>query len=71
MVKTLADCIQNRVWAGQNDAMKTSAKNERGQGAAFTLLERATDQATRIAAALASEEEELQRWAQTLKRNCE
>jgi len=39
MVKTLADCIQNRVWAGQNDAMKTSAKNERGQGAAFTLLE--------------------------------
>ena len=39
--------------------------------AAFTLLERATDQATRIAASLANAEEELKGWAQTLKLNCE
>ncbi len=39
--------------------------------AAFALLERATGQATRIAASLANEEEELKGWAQTLKRNCE
>ncbi len=39
--------------------------------AAFTLLERATGQATKIAASLANEEEELKGWAQTLKRNCE
>jgi cellobiose phosphorylase len=39
--------------------------------AAFGLLERATGQAGKIAAALADEEEELKGWAQTLKRNCE
>ena len=39
--------------------------------AALALLERATGQATKIAASLANEEEELKGWAQTLKRNCE
>ncbi len=39
--------------------------------AAFALLERATGQATLIAASLANEKEELKEWAQTLKRNCE
>jgi cellobiose phosphorylase len=39
--------------------------------AAFALLERATDQAAKIAASLATEEEEIKGWAQTLKRNCE
>jgi cellobiose phosphorylase len=39
--------------------------------AAFTLLEGATGQATKIAASLANAEEELKGWAQTLKRNCE
>jgi cellobiose phosphorylase len=39
--------------------------------AAFALLEWATDQATRTAAALANEEEELKAWALALKRNCE
>ena len=39
--------------------------------AAFTLLERATRQATEIAASMTSREEELKGWAQTLKRNCE
>ena len=36
--------------------------------AAFALLERAAGQATRIAASLANEEEELKGWAQTLQR---
>ena len=37
---------------------------------AFAVLERAADQATAIAAALANEGEELKGWAQTLVRNC-
>jgi cellobiose phosphorylase len=39
--------------------------------AAFALLERATSQATAIAAALANQDVALQAWAQTLQRNCE
>ena len=39
--------------------------------AAFALLESATGQATRIAAALANEADELKGWAQTLQRNCQ
>ena len=38
--------------------------------AALALLERATDRAAGIAAASANEREELQRWGQTLERNC-
>jgi cyclic beta-1,2-glucan synthetase len=38
---------------------------------ALALLEKATGEATSIAAALSNETEELRRWAQTLKRNCE
>ena len=38
---------------------------------AFALLERAANQAAQIAASLANEKEELKRWAETLKRNCE
>ena len=39
--------------------------------AAFTLLEQATGQSTKITASLAAEKEESKEWAQTLKRNCE
>ncbi len=39
--------------------------------AAFTLLERTTGQATKLAASLANEEEALKGWALTLRRNCE
>lgn len=39
--------------------------------AAFTLLERVTDQAIQIAASLASEGEEVKGWANTLERNCQ
>jgi cellobiose phosphorylase len=39
--------------------------------AVFALLERAAEQATKIAAALANEEEAIKGWAQTLRRNCE
>lgn len=39
--------------------------------AALRLLERATEQATGIAASLAGEESELKEWGQTLRRNCE
>jgi cellobiose phosphorylase len=39
--------------------------------AAFALLERATGQATQIAASLANEKEELKEWAQTLQRSCD
>ena len=39
--------------------------------AALRLLERATEQATDIAASLAKEGTELKEWGQTLKRNCE
>ena len=39
--------------------------------AAFRLLERATEQATKIASSLAEEEAELKEWSQTLQRNCE
>jgi cellobiose phosphorylase len=42
-----------------------------GLYAAFALLQKATDQAARIAAAMENGEEELNGWAQTLKRNCE
>jgi cyclic beta-1,2-glucan synthetase len=42
-----------------------------GLRAAFALLEKATSQATRIAAALANKEKEISRWAQILKRDCE
>ncbi|OGV63179.1 MAG: hypothetical protein A2283_09200, partial [Lentisphaerae bacterium RIFOXYA12_FULL_48_11] len=46
-------------------------KSPAGLCAAFTLMERVTDQATKIAAVLANEEDDLKNWAQTLKRNCE
>jgi cellobiose phosphorylase len=39
--------------------------------AAFSLLERATDQAGKIAVSLTNEGEELKEWSLTLKRNCE
>ena len=42
-----------------------------GLRAAFALLENATGQATQIATALANEEKETSRWAETLKRDCE
>jgi cellobiose phosphorylase len=38
---------------------------------AFAFLERATGQATMIAASLANEADEIKGWTQTLKRNCE
>ncbi|MEY2428263.1 MAG: cyclic beta,2-glucan synthetase, partial [Verrucomicrobiota bacterium] len=38
---------------------------------AFALLERATKQAPEIAASVSNEKEEIKRWAETLKRNCE
>ena len=42
-----------------------------GLRAALTLLEKARDEATLIAASLANEADEVTGWAQTLKRNCE
>src|SRR6185436_9142625 len=68
-VRVLRDLAHENAALGTLDAELEKAPSS--LRAAFTLLERATDQATRIAAALANEEEELQRWAQTLKRNCE
>ena len=61
--------------ARENTALaKLDAELERAPSslrAAFTLLQRATGQATMIAASLANETEELKGWAQTLQRNCE
>jgi cellobiose phosphorylase len=60
--------------AGENAALaRLDAELEEAPAdlrAAFAVLERAADQATAIAAALANEEEELKGWAQILKRNC-
>ena len=47
------------------------AKAPTGLRAAFILLQRASDQATLIAAAMESRNEELKRWGQALKRNCQ
>jgi cyclic beta-1,2-glucan synthetase len=68
-VKVLRDLVRENAALATLDAeLEQAPSNLR---AAFTLLERATGQATKIAASLANEEEELKGWAQTLQRNCE
>ncbi|MEO8341959.1 MAG: glucoamylase family protein, partial [Nitrospirota bacterium] len=68
-VRILRDCD------GENSALKQlDAELEAAPSTlrdAFSLLERATDQATRIAASVANSEEDLKRWARALQRNCE
>jgi cellobiose phosphorylase len=68
-VRVLRDLVHENAALAKLDAELEQAPSS--LRAAFTLLERVTDQATTIAAALANEEEELKGWAQTLKRNCE
>ncbi len=68
-VKALGDL------AGHNPPLETLdailQKPPSGLRAAFGLLEAASAQAAKIAAALAGEKEEIKDWAQTLQRNCE
>ena len=68
-VRILRDFVRDNAALATLDAELAQAPSS--LRAAFALLERATDQATMIAAALENEEDELQGWAQTLKRNCE
>ena len=73
----LRDTVSDSQGSGPRQCRAGQAR--RGTGASarpvcarrYALLERATDQATAIAAALANEEDELKGWAQTLQRNCE
>jgi cellobiose phosphorylase len=68
-VRVLRDLAREKAALAKLDAeLEQAPSNLRG---AFALLERATDQATKIAASLANEEEELKAWALALKRNCE
>src|ERR1039458_4126463 len=68
-VRVLSDLAGESAALAQLDC--ELAKAPSGLRLAFALLERATVQATRIAAALANENEEVTGWAQSLKRNCE
>jgi hypothetical protein len=68
-VKVLKDVArENKLLAELETELEQAPSNLR---AAFALLERATGQATKIAAALANEEKEISGWAQILKRDCE
>ena len=68
-VKVLRDLAhENGPLAELAAELETAPFNLRGM---FALLERAREQAVRIAASLAKEEEEIRGWSQTLKRNCE
>ena len=68
-VRVLGDLAHDNAALAELDA--ELAQTPSSLRAAFALLERATAQATTIAAALANDEEELKGWALTLKRNCE
>ena len=67
-VRILRDLVPDNAALATLDAELAQAPA--GPRAALALLERATDQATMIAAALVNEGEALQAWAQTLQRNC-
>ena len=64
-----------REFASQNQALEKLAAELAQVPAtlreAFERLERATGEATRLAGSLAGEAEEIKRWAETLRRNCE
>ena len=68
-VKILGDLAPKNAAPAKLDVELEKAPS--GVRAMFTLLKRATDQATEIAASLVNEEEDVKRWAQTLKQNCE
>jgi cellobiose phosphorylase len=68
-VKVLGDLARENSVLAELDAELGQAPTN--LSAAYALLERATNQAPKIVASLANEEEELNGWAQTLKRSCE
>ncbi len=68
-VKVLQDLVpENKLLAELDTEMAPAPAS---LDAAFALLQNATTQSTRIAAALVKEEQEISRWAQILQRDCE
>ena len=68
-VKVLQDLARDNAALAKLDSELEHAPSS--LRAAFTLLERATEQAARIVASVADGEEVVKWWAQTLKRTCE
>jgi cyclic beta-1,2-glucan synthetase len=68
-VKILQDLVpENKVLAELDTELAQAPASLR---AAFALLENATSQAAQIVTALASDDKEISRWAEILKRDCE